>query len=324
MAPSARSGPVGQPFAKACSCVHRGTAYRAGSSARRLRLRCGSRPEGDRSVEYDRFTMVDRPAGWPSRLGLGGLAESVATPFVRRAAWVILSLGGLVPLVWLLTTPGHGFDFYAYWAVDVADPYAITDSFGAFHYPPPFVWLFAPLRLLSFEMGYWLWTALGAGALIWLTGRWALAWLLFPPVTSELFHGNVHLLMAAALVLGFRATPAWAFVGLAKVTTGVIGLWPLLRGEWRTCPGPRRDRGDRLPPEPGLGAGALGPVDRPPAGPRRRTQPLGRGDRHPAGLPLGRRGAPDRLGFPGGSPLGPGPGDHAGAADPAGSTGWPS
>ncbi len=178
--------------------------------------------------------MVDRHAGWPSRLGLGGLAESVATPFVRRAAWVILSVGGLVPLVWLLTTPGHGFDFYAYWAVDVADPYTVTDSFGAFHYPPPFVWLFAPLRLLSFEMGYWLWTAVGAGALIWLTGRWALAWLLFPPVTSELFHGNVHLLMAAALVLGFRVTPAWAFVGLAKITTGVIGLWPLLRREWRT------------------------------------------------------------------------------------------
>ena len=183
-------------------------------------------------VEYDTWTMVDRQAGWPSRLGLGGLAESVATPFVRRAAWVILSVGGLVPLGWLLTTPGHGFDFYAYWSVDLAHPYEIADSFGAFHYPPPFVWLFAPLRLVPFELGYWLWTSLSAGALVWLTRRWALAWLLFLPVTTELFHGNIHLLMAAALVLGFRVTPAWAFVGMAKVTTGVIGLWPLLRREW--------------------------------------------------------------------------------------------
>ena len=189
---------------------------------------------GGRPVEPDPAPPgpLARMRGWPSRLGSADLRAAIATPFVRRAAWVILSVGGMVPSAWLLTTRGHGFDFYAYWSVDLDHPYAITDSFGAFHYPPPFVWLFAPLRLLPFEVGYWLWTALGAGALLWLTRRWAIAWLLFPPVTTELFHGNIHLLMAAALALGFRVTAAWAFVAMAKVTTGIVGLWPLLRREW--------------------------------------------------------------------------------------------
>jgi hypothetical protein len=116
--------------------------------------------------------------------------------------------------------------------VDLTHPYAVTVSLGAFHYPP-FVWFFAPLRLLSFDVGYPVWTAVGAAAITWLTGRWALAWLLFPPVTSELYHGNVHLLLAVALVLGFRFAPGWAFVGLAKVSTGVIALWPVLRRDRR-------------------------------------------------------------------------------------------
>ena len=68
---------------------------------------------------------------------------------------------------------------------------------------------------------------------MWLTRRWTLAWLLFPPVTSELYHGNVHLLIAIALVAGFRAASVWAFVGLAKVTTGIVALWPALRRDWR-------------------------------------------------------------------------------------------
>ena len=182
------------------------------------------------------------PGGWRSRfssavprLGSGESGGSVVTPFVRRAAWIILTVGGLIPLAWLLTQRGHGYDFYAYWSIDPAHPYVMTENFGAFHYPPPFVWLFAPLRLVSFETGYLVWTAFNVGALIWLTRRWALAWLLFPPVTTEIFHGNIHLLIAAALVLGFRFTAAWTLVALAKITTSIIGLWPLLRGEWRAA-----------------------------------------------------------------------------------------
>ena len=35
--------------------------------------------------------------------------------------------------------------------------------------------------------------------------------LAFPPVAIELYHGNIHLLIAVAIVLGFRFPAAWAF-----------------------------------------------------------------------------------------------------------------
>ena len=47
-------------------------------------------------------------------------------------------------------------------------------------------------------------------------------WLLaLPPVALELYHGNIHLWIAAAIVLGFRYPWTWAFVLLTKVTPGV-------------------------------------------------------------------------------------------------------
>ena len=95
------------------------------------------------------------------------------------------------------------------------------------------IWIAGPLKLLPFEIAYWAWFGVLFAALVYLTGRWALAWLLFLPVTSELFHGNVHLLLAAALVAGFRIPALWAFLPLAKVTTGLVLLWPLVRRQWR-------------------------------------------------------------------------------------------
>ena len=144
-----------------------------------------------------------------------------------------LSILGLTTLFVVYAGRTPGFDFYAYWAVDSANPYRVVDGLGAFHYPPPLVWLAAPLQALPFETAYAVWTALMAGVILWLTRGWALAWCAFPPVASELFHGNIHLLMAAALVAGFRHAAIWAFLPLAKVSTGVNLLWPLLRREWR-------------------------------------------------------------------------------------------
>jgi hypothetical protein len=126
-----------------------------------------------------------------------------------------------------------GFDFFAYWAVDPHDPYRIPDGFGAFHYAPPVIWLAEPFKLLSFDAGYVVWTALMAGLLIWMTRSWALAWCAFPPVASEFFHGNIDLLLAAALVAGFRVAPAWVLLPITKITTGINLLWPLLRRDMR-------------------------------------------------------------------------------------------
>lgn len=145
-----------------------------------------------------------------------------------------LSAVGVAMLALVYAVPGPGFDFYAYWAVHPTDPYRIPDGLGAFHYAPPVIWLTEPFKLLPFEVGYAVWTALMAAALVWTTRWWALAWCAFPPVASEFYHGNIDLLLAAALVAGFRAPTAWVLLPITKVTTGINLLWPILRRDRRT------------------------------------------------------------------------------------------
>ncbi len=45
--------------------------------------------------------------------------------------------------------------------------------------------------------------------------------LVLPPVFFEVLVGNVHLLYAAAIVLGFRHPWTWSLMILTKVTPGV-------------------------------------------------------------------------------------------------------
>ena len=144
-----------------------------------------------------------------------------------------LSAAGVAVLALVYSVRGPGFDFYAYWAVDPSAPYRIPDGLGAFHYAPPVIWLAEPFRLFSFEAGYAVWTVLMAALLVWMTGSWALAWCAFPPVAAEFFHGNIDLLLAAALALGFRASGAWVVLPLTKLTTGINVLWPILRRDWK-------------------------------------------------------------------------------------------
>jgi hypothetical protein len=47
-----------------------------------------------------------------------------------------------------------------------------------------------------------------------------------------LYHGNIHLLLGAAIVVGFRYPAAWSFVLLTKVTPGIGLLWFAVRREW--------------------------------------------------------------------------------------------
>jgi hypothetical protein len=49
----------------------------------------------------------------------------------------------------------------------------------------------------------------------------------------ELAGGNIHLLLAAAMVLGFRWPATWAIVLLTKITPGIGLLWFVVRREWR-------------------------------------------------------------------------------------------
>ena len=116
-----------------------------------------------------------------------------------------------------------GFDAFAYWSVDASDPYQTgVGGLGAFNYTPPIAWLFGPFGALEWLTFLWLWLALLVGNVIWLGGRGVrVFWLLaFPPVALELYHGNIHLWIAAAIALGFRYPWTWGFVLLTKVTPG--------------------------------------------------------------------------------------------------------
>lgn len=156
------------------------------------------------------------------------------TPARRRALRDGLSIVGVLLLVGLYVGGGDpGYDAYAYWRAAQGDPYEVAGGLGAFHYSPVALVVFLPLGLLPWPAAYWVVAGLNFAALVWLTGRWALAWLAFLPVASEFYHGNIDLLLAAAVVAGLRRPWPWAAVLTTKITMGVGLAWFAVRREWR-------------------------------------------------------------------------------------------
>jgi hypothetical protein len=162
-------------------------------------------------------------------------------PARRRAIRHALMLVGLLSLPYIVlinqSKSMFGFDAYAYWAIDLSNLYGEsagnTSALGAFRYTPVFGQAFAPAHAIPWELFLGLWCVAMAAALVWLAGRNWLLLLAFPPIALELYHGNIHLFMAVAIVVGFRHPVAWAFILLSKVTPGVGVLWFLFRREWR-------------------------------------------------------------------------------------------
>jgi Glycosyltransferase family 87 len=169
------------------------------------------------------------------------VVTALATPALRRpdfAAVRRLVVPGLA-IVWTLlwwgyaTANGHHRDM-TWWAADYSNLYAgglATDGF--YGYSPAFVQILEPLRMLPWSMAAWVWGGVMLGALVLSAGRWTPLAIILPPVLGELIIGNVHLLYAAAIVLGFRWPQAWALMLLTKVTPGVGVLWFAVRREWR-------------------------------------------------------------------------------------------
>lgn len=128
-----------------------------------------------------------------------------------------------------------GVDAHAYWAADPFDPYGGTRPAeqDAYFYAPPFAQLLGPLHLLPWPWFIALWTLTLTAALVWQAGLWTGFVLLLVPVFAELTVGNIHLLLGAAIVAGFRWPWLWALPLLTKVTPGIGLLWFALRREWR-------------------------------------------------------------------------------------------
>src|SRR6476661_6020109 len=100
-----------------------------------------------------------------------------------------------------------GFDALSYYLYSIDNPYWLAHgTMGSFVYSPIAARLFQFDALLPFWQFLWLWMALLVGTVLWLGGRRRWLWILaFPPVALELYHGNVHLLIAAAIALGVTA-----------------------------------------------------------------------------------------------------------------------
>jgi hypothetical protein len=160
----------------------------------------------------------------------------------RRALRHGLAIAGVIAAAWMYlvvrdTTWQHpGADALVYWGVDLADPYrnATVGGLNAYLYSPAFAQVFALIGLVPRELFVVLWSLLLAAVAIWLARPWPASLLVLAlPVSQEILIGNIHLLLAAAIVIGFRWPATWAFVLLTKVTPGVGLLWFAVRREWR-------------------------------------------------------------------------------------------
>ncbi len=156
----------------------------------------------------------------------------------RRLLWFAATVESLLVAAVILAFQGGegwGLDAWAYWSVDQVDPYSQTvGSYGAFLYGPPLAQVFGILGPLPWPVFLVGWTGLLIVAYAWMTQRHALVLLgLFPAAILELINGNIHLLLAAAIALGFRYPWTWGFVLLTKVTPGIGLVWFAVRREWR-------------------------------------------------------------------------------------------
>jgi hypothetical protein len=162
---------------------------------------------------------------------------------LRRFRWRAVRDGlallglGYAAFLFLVIAPrdkGIGDDAYAYWSVSPTHPYSIPEGqLGAFPYAPPIARLFEPFGNMPWETFLVFWLGVLVATIIWLGWGKTLLVLAFPPVAIELYHGNVNLLIAAAIALGFRYPATWAFVVFTKVTPGIGLLWFAVRREWR-------------------------------------------------------------------------------------------
>jgi hypothetical protein len=174
------------------------------------------------------------------------LVPRLGSPTRARALRDGAILAGLLFLgyVFLVLAPGAGtvgLDAYAYWSLDPSDVYGRAQGAvlgpGAFRYSPLIAQAVMPFGELPWGTFLLLYESALLGTIVWLgRRRWVpvLAILAFPPVAIELYYGNIHLLLAAAVVLGFRHPWAWSFVLLTKITPGVGLAWFAVRREWRS------------------------------------------------------------------------------------------
>jgi hypothetical protein len=157
-------------------------------------------------------------------------------------AWVLLTLVALTFVVVVVQGAIEhpewvGYDARSYWGFPRQPPYSepgiSVAGMGVYRYAPVFVPVLALFTALPWPVFVACWIGVLFVTYLWLVGPWWLPLLAFAPFIVELRMANIHLLLAAAIVLGFRWPAVWSFVLLTKVTPGIGLLWFVVRREWR-------------------------------------------------------------------------------------------
>jgi len=139
-------------------------------------------------------------------------------------------------VAYLLGLTQTGVDAHTYWSSNPLHPYSATApaAADAYFYSPAFTQVLWPIHALPWEWFIAGWTLLLIAAIVWQAGLWTAFVLMLVPVFVDLTVGNIHLLLAAAILLGFRWPWTWSFVLLTKITPGIGLLWFAARREWRS------------------------------------------------------------------------------------------
>ena len=227
--------------------IRRPSGRRRGRGSGRGRARFGTAPwygtrgRDDRTCPSSRFADAVRRLDPEADLAAARIAAlgRAARRDIRRSArrwpssiWaaIVVSSPSRSGRLW-----GTGQDAYCYWFPTLADPYARSDWTDpiAYVYSPAFLQLLAADPASCRGRRTWRSGRRSCSAAVFvLTGR---RWFAVGVVLGlmELAGGNIHLLLAAAMVLGFRWPATWALVLLTKITPGIGLLWFVVRREWR-------------------------------------------------------------------------------------------
>jgi hypothetical protein len=158
-----------------------------------------------------------------------------------RAVATGMAVAGLtyIALVWLRIVPyappvpdyGPMFDARGFWIAWDGGLYDIPwGDYEAYVYSPAFAQLLWPFTLLPWPVFAAGWTIASIGCLFWMRVPWMLA---FPGVIDDILRGNIHVFLAASIVLALRFPAAWAFGILTKVTPAIGLVWHMVRADWR-------------------------------------------------------------------------------------------
>jgi hypothetical protein len=174
---------------------------------------------------------------------LSALLSRERVAALHQALWTALIPGGLLFAAMQAVLHARsgmiGADSHAYWtAARHPDTWytVAPQHWDAYLYSPVFAQALMPLGQLPWPVFQGLWVVAQSVTALWLLSplgwRRGLTACLF--MAPELLLGNVYIFFAAALVVALgRAPGALALPLLTKVVPGTVGLWFLVRRDWR-------------------------------------------------------------------------------------------